>query len=64
MLYRPQRGGLEESLKEAKSFDTIGELLAHLMVQHDYAWDYRLHSPTYLVSIKNQPEGFLTDYEL
>lgn len=30
MKYRPNRGGLEESMKEIKEFDSIHQLAAHL----------------------------------
>lgn len=29
-IYRPQRGGLAEAMKEVKEFDTVDELRSHV----------------------------------
>ena len=38
VLYRPQRGGLDESMEELKEFDTVEDLLNWLCEDSDIGW--------------------------
>lgn len=38
VLYRPQRGGLDESMEELKEFDTVEHLLNWLCEDSDIGW--------------------------
>lgn len=68
MIYRPQRGGLAESLQEAVRIDrSLDALAAHLhatveeiTIQY-YLYDERLHQESYVVFVNREPFGFIDE---
>ena len=62
--FRPQRGGLEESMKEVKTFDSKLELAKHLGVCYfsveaeAYGYDPRIEWNTWIVLVDGQAVGF------
>lgn len=66
MKFRPQRGGLEESMKAMVELEpTRQALAAHLKVADDrridverYCYDYRTHWDTYCVTVDGNGVGF------
>ena len=63
-LYRPQRGSLEESMKEVVELIDKEALAEHLDEDVDritvrrYAWDNRINWDTYLVCVDGHAWGY------
>jgi hypothetical protein len=65
MKYRPQRGGFDDSMREAVEIEqSLDALAAHLKAPVEeieivlYAYDYRLKCTTYLILVCKEPVGF------
>lgn len=66
--FRPQRGGLVESLKETVFFNSKAELVDHLSDEFNatlenttlkyYGFDERINWDTFIVLVDNHPVGF------
>ena len=62
ILYRPQRGSLDESLEEVKTFNNLKEMLEYCVEEHEkafdildiyisyYCYDDRINWETYIVT--------------
>lgn len=63
-LYRPQRGSLEEAMKEVVELTDVEALAEHLDVDVDtitaawYAWDDRIGWDTHIVCVDGNVWGY------
>jgi hypothetical protein len=75
ILYRPQRGGLAEAMKEVKKFSSVKEMTEYLVEYHGnafdasdvyisyYGYDERIGWETYIVTVSRYyDEDYLEKY--
>ena len=75
ILYRPQRGSLDEAMAELKEFSSVKEMLEYLVKEHEkafdisdiyisyYGYDERIEWETYIVTVgRYYTEDYLKEY--